>query len=223
MSLSPPAKRMRLSSPTFDDQVADLSQDDIDAFDSLDAQLSQSTAVRQSDENPFRSGQAMRIHAPFMSASAFELSDESEPHNDEAPEVDDAAWFNLDSSNSCVGFSAATTAFPAFQRPSAKGENAKSLFIPSAAALREAEEKRKKWEEEAPPPDQLPTHNEPDSRPSSQIMSPPRVAFSSARSAYSSGQAPETPTPPSLFRSANTVLQSLGTEQANQSLQISPN
>ncbi|KAF8445645.1 hypothetical protein L210DRAFT_3757880 [Boletus edulis BED1] len=266
LSDSPPTKRMRLSSPTFDDQVADLSQDDIDAFDSLDAQLSQSIPVRQSDEDPFRSGQATRIHAPFMSASAFELSDEPEPHDeapevdvaawfnpdssnscvgfsaattafpvfqrpsakgenakslfipspephDEAPEVDVAAWFNPDSSNACVGFSAATTAFPVFQRPSAKGENAKSLFIPSAAALREAEEKRKKWEEEAPPPDQLPTHDEPDLRPSSQIMSPPRAAFSSARNAYSSGQAPETPTPPSLFRSANTELQSLGTKR----------
>ena len=208
MSLSPPAKRMRLSSPTFDDQVGELSQDDILAFDSLDAQLSQSfVAPVDDDENPFnprQTTQSERIYAPFKSASAI----------DSSSEVDHAAWFNP---SSFVGFNAATTAMPGFHRPSTKDENPKSLFIPSAAALREAEEKMKKWQEEVHLPD-----NEPDSHPSTQIVSPPRATFSSARNAHPSVQAPETPTPASLFRSANaeptpsrshSALQSLGSKR----------
>ncbi|KAF8560092.1 hypothetical protein OG21DRAFT_24217 [Imleria badia] len=221
MSRSPPAKRMRLSSPTFDDQVGELSQDDIDAFDSVDASFAATIRVPvDDDENPFnpcQTTQTPRIYAPFASASAIDRS--SEP-DDAPPEVDYAAWFNT--SNSSVGFSAATTAVPGFHRPSTKGENAKSFFIPSAAALREAEEKMQKWQEEVHLPDQLPPHNEPDSDRSTQIVSPPRATFSSARDAYASVQAPETPTPAPLFRSANaeptpsisySALQSLGSKQ----------
>ena len=190
MTDSPPAKRTRLSSPTFDDQLPDLSQDDIDALDSLDAFLD--------DDNPFR----VRIHAP-SSASEQDLP----------PEVDYAAWFNSGSSTPLVGFSAAASAFPGFQRPSAKGETTKSLFVPSTAALREAEEKMRKWQEDA----QAPTHSQPDTLCSTQTL-PPQATFSSARNAYSV-QAPETPTPASLFRSANAELtpskppQSLGTKR----------
>ncbi|KAF5385395.1 hypothetical protein D9615_001242 [Tricholomella constricta] len=39
---SPIRKRQRLSSPTYDEQLGDLSQADIDAFDKIEAQLSQS-------------------------------------------------------------------------------------------------------------------------------------------------------------------------------------
>ncbi|KAF8808104.1 hypothetical protein BYT27DRAFT_7338672 [Phlegmacium glaucopus] len=40
-SSSPARKRQRLSSPTYDDQVGDLTQEDLDAFDEIEAQLSQ--------------------------------------------------------------------------------------------------------------------------------------------------------------------------------------
>ena len=209
---APPSKRMRLSSPTFDDQVGDLSQHDIDALDSLDAQLSQSM-------DPFRSTpHTGRIHAAFTRASAIDTTDEPSDEAEAPPEVDYAAWFNSDASNPFVGFSSAT-AIPAFQRPSVKGEDAKSLFIPSAAALREAQEKMAKWQEEVRLPDQPPTHTEPDAH---RTLSPPRATFHSARNAFSSVQAPETPTPAPLFRSANaeptptrsnTALQSLGNKR----------
>ena len=38
---SPARKRQRLSSPTYDDQVGDLTQEDLDAFDEIEARLSQ--------------------------------------------------------------------------------------------------------------------------------------------------------------------------------------
>lgn len=38
---SPARKRQRLSSPTYDDQLGDLSQGDLAAFDEIDFQLSQ--------------------------------------------------------------------------------------------------------------------------------------------------------------------------------------
>ncbi|KAG1904752.1 uncharacterized protein F5891DRAFT_1012615 [Suillus fuscotomentosus] len=40
-SPSPPRKKMRMSSPTYDEQVDDMSQDDISAFDAIEARLSQ--------------------------------------------------------------------------------------------------------------------------------------------------------------------------------------
>ncbi|KAG1783569.1 hypothetical protein EV702DRAFT_1054261 [Suillus placidus] len=40
---SPPRKKMRMSSPTYDEQVDDMSQDDISAFDAIEARLSQPT------------------------------------------------------------------------------------------------------------------------------------------------------------------------------------
>ncbi|KAG2076942.1 hypothetical protein BDR04DRAFT_1067282 [Suillus decipiens] len=40
-SPSPPKKKMRMSSPTYDEQVDDMSQDDISAFDAIEALLSQ--------------------------------------------------------------------------------------------------------------------------------------------------------------------------------------
>lgn len=44
-SSSPPRKRQRLSSPTYDEFLEDLSQDHLDAFDALDAHLSQASRV----------------------------------------------------------------------------------------------------------------------------------------------------------------------------------
>lgn len=221
MSTSPPPKRVRLSSPTFEDQVGELSQDDIDAFDAIDAQFSQSiTNPVEDDENPFQATQTSRIHPPFTSASAFDRSSEQETEDEVPPQVDYAAWFNPNPTNSFVGFTAAATAVSGFQRPSAKGVSAKSFFVPSAAALRDAEEKLRKWQEEVP--DQPPTRNEPDSHHSTQMMSPPRATSSSTRNAYSSTHAPETPTPTSCFRSANvepipskshSSFQSLGSKQ----------
>ncbi|KAG9314109.1 hypothetical protein JVU11DRAFT_4892 [Chiua virens] len=229
-----PRKRMRLSSPTFDDQVGDLSRDDIDAFDSLDAQLSQAIARPprpfpvDEDENPFRSDslatpgtQTLRIHAAFTSASALDtmIVPAQDVPDDVPPEVDYATWFNTDVSNSLAGFSTAATVMPGFQRPSVKSGNAKPLLIPSAAALSVAEEKMRKWQEEDV--EQVPAHKEPDPPHVVQVVSPPRVTFSSARNAFSSKRLPETPTPAPLFKSANAeptpielhgLLKSLGSK-----------
>lgn len=233
---------MRLSSPTFDDQVGELSQDDINAFDCLDAQLSQSFAdpsrLRQpsctprsvthdlpaeDDENPFRSDnpcapidipQTERIHASFVSASAINTTIgssrlENESSDEAPPEVDYTAWFNSDSSNSFVGFRTATKAMPGFQRPSINGENAKSLFVPSAAAQQEAEERMKKWQDESHIPDRVLIHQELDSPHSTQPVSPPRATFSSARNTFPSIQAPETPTHASYVGLSHSSLQGI--------------
>ena len=186
--MSPTRKRMRLSSPTFDDQVADLSQDDIAAFDSLDALLSQQPRSVEDDDNPFRA-ESERIHASS-----------DEPPDEPAPKIDYAAWFNADSSGPSVGFSAATNAMPGFQRPSVAGGSANSPYIPSAAALREAEKKMRNWQQDS---DHAPAHDVPESPRASQIASPPQGTFTSARNAFSSMHPPETPTPVSLFRSAH--------------------
>ncbi|KAG8219560.1 hypothetical protein J3R82DRAFT_511, partial [Butyriboletus roseoflavus] len=221
---------MRLSSPTFDDQVGEPSQDDLAAFDSLDAQLSQSfpdpSHLRQSscsahsvthelpvvdDENPFcsRTPQTERIHAPFTNASAIDSTIDysrlaNEPSDEELldeapPEVDYAAWFNSNPSNSFIGFSTAATAVTGFQRPSISGITTKTPFAPSAAALRDAEEKMRKWQEDVHLPDQVPTDKAPDSPHSTQLVSPPRATFSSARN-VSFMHAPETPTPASFAK-----------------------
>ncbi len=49
MSGSPARKRQRLSSPTYDDQVEDLTQEDLAAFDAIEAQLSQGAHLHISD------------------------------------------------------------------------------------------------------------------------------------------------------------------------------
>ncbi|KAF9245840.1 hypothetical protein BU15DRAFT_70904 [Melanogaster broomeanus] len=250
---------MRLSSPTFDDQVGDLSQADINAFDSLNAQLSQassvpnrtrrssylgpskarykpSTSLREppqdlsmDEENPFcttRGGQMSdtlyasgkeHIYASFMTASAVnehagassageDLEDSNLP-DDAPPEVDHSAWFNSDSANTFVGFKTAATSLrdtlPAFQRPSVGGEKPKEYLLPSAAALREAEEKMRKWQDDEHLSSPQPTPA--DSAPSVvnlPLLSPP-PAFSTVSRVFSPTLVPETPTPAPHIRSAN--------------------
>ncbi|KAG2756480.1 hypothetical protein P692DRAFT_20765976 [Suillus brevipes Sb2] len=46
-SPSPPRKKMRMSSPTYDEQVDDMSQDDISAFDAIEARLSQQAPLHK--------------------------------------------------------------------------------------------------------------------------------------------------------------------------------
>ena len=52
---SPARKRMRMSSPTYDEQVGDMSQEDISIFDALEARLSQQAASYNSLPNSHRS------------------------------------------------------------------------------------------------------------------------------------------------------------------------
>jgi breast cancer 2 susceptibility protein len=237
---------MRLSSPTFDEQVGDLSQEDINAFDFLDAQLSQvpSQAYHKprksprvlaqpqsvdDEENPFyetRGGQmgdtpnasgSGRIYASFTRASAVNEKkdassasgalDDSDLPDEAPPEVDYTAWFNSDSANTFVGFQTATMAkqdaLPGFQRPSINGAKPKAFLIPSAAALRKAEEKMKEWQEDGHPSSPQSTPKEPASSLVTQPLLSPRPAFSTATKVFSPIQVPETPTPAPNIRSAN--------------------
>ncbi|KAJ6502679.1 hypothetical protein DFH09DRAFT_1202410 [Mycena vulgaris] len=91
-SMSPARKRQRLSlfSPTYDDQLGDLSQEDLEAFDEIEAKLSQSTSHPSSSavhdprpwnaqsglpddpDNPFASTTDIRAAATgFSSAAKF--------------------------------------------------------------------------------------------------------------------------------------------------------
>ncbi|KIJ66231.1 hypothetical protein HYDPIDRAFT_109225 [Hydnomerulius pinastri MD-312] len=264
-SPSPPRKRMRLSSPTFDDQIGDLNEEDINAFDLLNAQLSQaapaSSLVRQisvagpskerhspktspssgstlaqepamdEGENPFcstpRGATSIdalpreRIHASFMSAAAingkarasFPINDTTEDESDlleEAPpEFDYTAWFNSESTNTFASFKTAATALPdcdalpVFQRPSLDVSKPKGFILPSATALRKAEEKMKMWQEDERHSSPQPTPKEPTSSLTTQLSSPPRHAFTTAKKSSSPPRVPETPTPAPHFKSAN--------------------
>ncbi|KIK90938.1 hypothetical protein PAXRUDRAFT_831248 [Paxillus rubicundulus Ve08.2h10] len=243
-------KRMRLSSPTFDEQVGDLSQEDINAFDFLDAKLSrvpdyarqlsglgpsksprvlaQSQSV-DDEENPFYETRGVQIahtpdasgsgpiYASFMRASAVNETedaslasgalDDSNLPDGTPPEVDYTAWFNSGSANTLVGFQTATTAkqdaLLGFQRPSISGAKPKAFLIPSAAALREAEEKMKMWQGDEHPSILQPTPKEPASSLGTQPLLSLRPAFSTATKVFSPIQVPETPTPAPNVRSAN--------------------
>lgn len=61
-SSSPIRKRQRLSSPTYDEQVADLRQEDLEAFDALEAQLSQcSQSPKKNYQNEWPNSLAQRV------------------------------------------------------------------------------------------------------------------------------------------------------------------
>ncbi|KAF5313184.1 hypothetical protein D9619_002620 [Psilocybe cf. subviscida] len=91
-SSSPVRKRARLSSPTYDDQVGELTQEDLDAFDAIDAQLSQNVrppahastfqraSVLEKDNGGWDSSQPeptpMSGHAGFSFAKASGLEDD---------------------------------------------------------------------------------------------------------------------------------------------------
>jgi breast cancer 2 susceptibility protein len=63
-SSSPVRKRQRLSSPTYDAQIADLSQEDLEAFDALEAQLSQSSkSPKKNLEDGGQNAKAQRVKA----------------------------------------------------------------------------------------------------------------------------------------------------------------
>ncbi|KAF9225497.1 hypothetical protein BS17DRAFT_778669 [Gyrodon lividus] len=89
---SHPRKRMRLSSPTFDDQVGDLSQEDINAFDSLEAQLSQ--APNYAKQLP-GSGPGKAFHKPNISplvlTQYLSVDDEENPFCTTQGQISDTA------------------------------------------------------------------------------------------------------------------------------------
>ncbi|KAF8846092.1 hypothetical protein BDN67DRAFT_16220 [Paxillus ammoniavirescens] len=226
---SPPSrKRMRLSSPTFDEQLSQVPSQAYHKPSKSPRVLAQPQSV-DDEENPFyetRGGQmgdtsnasgSGRIYASFMRASAVNEKrdassasgalDDSDLPDEAPPEVDYTAWFNSDSANIFVGFQTATTAkpdaLPGFQRPSINGAKPKAFLIPSAAALRKAEEKMKEWQEDEHPSSSQPTPKEPASSLVTQPLLSPRPAFSTATKVFSPYQVPETPTPAPNIRSAN--------------------
>ncbi|RDB29022.1 Breast cancer type 2 susceptibility [Hypsizygus marmoreus] len=78
---SPVRKRQRLSSPTYDEQLGDLSQDDIAAFDALDARLSQSSqspkkAFPDSSHPDSRAENCSSDSSPSKLRSTSKLSDD---------------------------------------------------------------------------------------------------------------------------------------------------
>ncbi|KAF8078944.1 hypothetical protein FPV67DRAFT_1663611 [Lyophyllum atratum] len=79
-SSSPVRKRQRLSSPTYDEQLGDVSQADIDALDELEAQISQSQSPRKGSRQ-FRGRAPHSQHASPDDAApssrrAIELADD---------------------------------------------------------------------------------------------------------------------------------------------------
>ncbi|KAG6865765.1 hypothetical protein C0991_011962 [Blastosporella zonata] len=103
---SPVSKRQRLSSPTYEGQLGDLSQADLDAFDDIEAHFSQS---------PQKSSSQTGGHAIDDTASrrtnAFELADD--------PENPFTAGFNKASSFTTASSLTSASAFPTFSRASA--------------------------------------------------------------------------------------------------------
>lgn len=70
-SESPVRKRQRLSSPTYDDQVEDLTQEDLAAFDAIEAQLSQD-GPSSSFLKPFSFARQFEVKAPVTAAKSTE-------------------------------------------------------------------------------------------------------------------------------------------------------
>ncbi|KAF8971701.1 hypothetical protein BDZ97DRAFT_1913615 [Flammula alnicola] len=78
-SCSPARKRQRLSSPTYDDQVGDLTQEDLAAFDAIEAQLSQDVP-RPTFKKPKEAGEQEPSSSypgfAFVSTKASNLRDD---------------------------------------------------------------------------------------------------------------------------------------------------
>ncbi|KAI6136380.1 hypothetical protein F5141DRAFT_24654 [Pisolithus sp. B1] len=83
-SLSPSPKRMRLSSPTYDDQVEGLSQDDISAFDAANALLSQPSLTSLHEAPPETPKPPQAHHAHDVITSLATSDDEDDPFSSRA-------------------------------------------------------------------------------------------------------------------------------------------
>ncbi|KAI6120654.1 hypothetical protein EDD16DRAFT_1705577 [Pisolithus croceorrhizus] len=83
-SLSPSPKRMRLSSPTYDDQVEGLSQDDISAFDAANALLSQPSLTLLPEAPPETPKPPQTRHAHDVITSLATSDDEDDPFSSRA-------------------------------------------------------------------------------------------------------------------------------------------
>ncbi|KAG6814155.1 hypothetical protein H0H92_002150 [Tricholoma furcatifolium] len=94
---SPVRKRQRLSSPTYDEQLGDFSQADIDAFDQLEAHLSQPSQKYSSQNDPRASPQPHAGALPDVrTTNNIELSDD--PDNPFSNAFDTAPSFTTASS-----------------------------------------------------------------------------------------------------------------------------
>lgn len=96
-SLSPAHKRQRLSSPTYEDQLGDLTQEDLAAFDEIEARISQGKASRR------------RKKAGYEQHASQEPSSQAEPTSSSTPPQPRSVMLPDDSENPfSAGFSSAS-------------------------------------------------------------------------------------------------------------------
>lgn len=148
---SPPArKKQRLSSPAYEGELEDLSQDDLKAFDEIEARLSQ--PVPNTSFPGFGSASNSRVSSLFTSASSLATGfasardiplnppEEDIPDSDEPPpEPDYEKWFESTEITTSEGFQTAksVTEIPQLGFTKASGMG---FIAPSAAALEKARE-----------------------------------------------------------------------------------
>ncbi|KAJ7070740.1 hypothetical protein C8F01DRAFT_392979 [Mycena amicta] len=146
-SPSPPSKRQRLSSPTYEQQVGNLSHEDIDAFDQFE--LSQSS---NPDLNPLGHDPDNPFAAATGFSSASKLPHMSSPDHDRSssppPEPDFDAWFAPTGPDvpEMVSFQTAKATVSApisFAKASGVG-----FLQPSSISFAKAKEKMDAWKEQ---------------------------------------------------------------------------
>ncbi|KAF7303152.1 hypothetical protein MKEN_01278900 [Mycena kentingensis (nom. inval.)] len=144
---SPPSKRQRLSSPTYEQQVGDISAEDLDAFDETEARLSQLSngepRGRDDPDNPFAPATGFASASKLACVSLHRSSSPELP-----PEQDYDAWFKpADNVPEVVSFQTARSA-AGFALASGFGKaSGKGTLQPSSAAMAKAQEKMETWKD----------------------------------------------------------------------------
>ena len=165
-SSSPARKRQRLSSPFYDEQIGDISQEYLDTFDRIDFSLSQAPPKDDVGQpEPLKNGPSTDVESPFFVTGTHIIGSSTEP----TPKTY-ASSFKVASSlhrepqraqepTSNNWLTSAPVDLPLFQSArrinvdkiqktapgSPEKENA-GILLPSAAALANARAKLKLWE-----------------------------------------------------------------------------
>ncbi|KAH7930929.1 hypothetical protein BV22DRAFT_1077497 [Leucogyrophana mollusca] len=130
-SLSPARKRMRLSSPTYDDQIGDLSQDDINALDEIEARLSQGPQTQAMDSGNAKLPSSLDFRAPVAGRSSPPSNREAFSSQEVIPMDDDDNPFTSDEL-----LSSTSTAAPLLADPSLEsGARIYAPFMKASAVL----------------------------------------------------------------------------------------
>ncbi|KAH6917048.1 BRCA2, oligonucleotide/oligosaccharide-binding, domain 1-domain-containing protein [Coprinopsis sp. MPI-PUGE-AT-0042] len=202
-SSSPAHKRQRLSSPTYDEQVDDISDEHLQAFDLLEARLSQAPSSQENktafndttnysgpscdDESPFFTKASALKSSPGTSKRKHEEEDDDEHPSEDSVAEELAAKEKMYDSFLDSGpldamplFQSAKAVLPGFSIPTFKKASAADkenggVWMPSKEALQKAQQRMKVWEKDW---DDLgePVDNAPDDTPLPEIP-----LFSSAK------------------------------------------